>query len=212
MRMPFGILVLLVLVVLVYTLAGVTDDALGGWVQELLSVSLATAFALVFALYVYLKQALDEKERTRKHVRQYLKYLTDRIHPDPDPERVTYRRPGYNVLDQALSSGHVDDVFVGLVRLQDCVSRYQMFCDGALSQFGRSNSPVPLWVKQDVDRAAVIVREEAERCLRIMDGESDASPGGLAEEAGSITGRQSLALQADEDAQSSLPVHPPVLP
>ncbi len=203
MQMPLGVLAFLVVVAVVYTFSCASDDASGGWAQELLSVALATAFALVFALYIYLKQGLDERDRTRRHVRQYLIYLTDQIHPDPTPRGIQFRRPGYNILDQALTSGHVDDVFVKLVRLQDCVSRYQMFCDEALRKFGNTESPTPLYVKQDVDRAAVIVREEAERCLRIMNGEAVADSEGQLEEVGQSTGMQNLPLQADTERQRS---------
>lgn len=155
----------------------VYDIGAGGWLQQLLSTLLAAALALIFALYVYLQQVRDEKKRVRDLLRLYLDYLADQVRPEPDPEKVTIKQVNTTLLDEVISSGHVQDVAPRLIILQAFIDRYQKFSDESISLINQNNGSVPGWMKLNIDNSAQIIREEVERCTQIMDGDAYVSSG-----------------------------------
>ena len=211
MQMPLGVLAFTVVMTVIYSMFGVSDGATEAWWQELLSVSLATAAALVFALYIYLKQIRDDRVRTRNHVRQYMHYLLDEVAPEPDPTKVSIRRAGANALDQAIQSGHVSDAISQIIKVQDAVSSYQLFCEESVRAINQNNGTSPPWVKQNIDQAAKVVRELAKLCLTQMDeGELDDRNKVDPEEEATVplltAGRHNQPLQAEPEQKRTQPV------
>lgn len=148
------------------------------WVQQLLSTLFAASLALLFALYVYLKQVEDDKSRVRKLLRSYLKYLSSQVKTAPEKDRVSISQVNTNLIDQIILSGHVQDVAPRLIILQAFIDQYVKFGDASIMLVHENNGIVPAWMKLNIDSNAKIILKEVERCEQIMDGEAIVNEGG----------------------------------
>ena len=87
---------------------------------------------------------------------------------------VRVRRAGFNIIGDAIRSGHVEDAFEDLIKLDDTVSRYQTAADAHIVESVRSGHSDPKAIerlekaKDFLDGATQAARVLARRCLDEM--------------------------------------------